>query len=168
MKENDVTDLLSPHELAAAVSGVTARICGLSFLPGAPFARGEAAGGRLFIFPVHGRRRFGLLLSCDRPASVALARRLAGVGADLTSGELVEASIRDLLARVAVGLEVALDGGRRQRPDVQRTAPVQEGTLGEGIPLCSDEVPGVRLWIVHRASPMSTPAFVSDVARDFQ
>src|SRR3569623_2082966 len=109
LKEDEVTDLASSHALAAAVSAITARICGMTFVPGEAPDRSEAARGRLFIFPVRGRRRFGLLLSCDRPTSVSLTCRMTGGAVDATPGELVEASIRDLLSRVAAGLERALD-----------------------------------------------------------
>lgn len=164
-----MTDLASSHALAAAVSAITARICGMTFVPGEAPDRSEAARGRLFIFPVRGRRRFGLLLSCDRPTSVSLTCRMTGGAVDATPGELVEASIRDLLSRVAAGLERALDASPAAWLDLARPRQAaKDAVLSEEVPLRSEDLPGIRLWVVRRAATRNTPDFVSDVARDFQ
>ena len=156
-------DTLSPDELASVVSLVTSRSCGMRFVPGDVFIRGEAVPGRLFIFPFNGKQRCSLLLSCDRPTSIVLASRLAQPGAVINSSELVEARIRDLLGRLAAGLESALDARRA----IRAGAPPHRDPV-ESVPLRSDDLPSVRLWVVSRTTALSTADFVSDVARDFQ
>ncbi|HEX2657875.1 MAG TPA: hypothetical protein VHU40_06370 [Polyangia bacterium] len=155
----------APHRLATAVSAITARLCGVTFVPGLPSARGEVVSGRLFVLPVHGRRRFGLLLSCDRATARELSIRLATTGTELTGSEVVEVNIRDLLARIATGLERALPTSPSQ---LVVGAASSEAWPAEGVPLLSEELPGLRLWIVQHAPLLSTPAFVSEIARDFR
>lgn len=161
-------EMLSPDELAAAVTAVTRWTCGASFVPRHGFVRGEPVSGRVFIYPFQVGRRFSLLLSCDRPTSVALAARLACREGDATTPATVESSIREFLGLLAGTLERALAAPDTERSKItQPETQITQREISDGILLRSDDMPGVRLWVVQRGSltPRSAPPAI--VSRKF-
>jgi len=165
-----LVDMLRPGDVAAAVSIVTAWSCGARFVPGSDVAGGGEVPGRVLIFPFQRGRRFGLLLSCDPPAALALAARLTRTDPGAIAPEAVELSLRELLGLIAAHLERTADltVGPRWSGEAPALCRLTTGQVSEGIALRSNEVPGAHLWIVQRTSAGGPRPVTVEHTRDFQ
>ena len=93
--------LTDVHEIAGLVSSVTEVMCGASFSPWDPLARGESLSGRMVLLPLIGPRAIRIALACDgrggRALAVAMLHRQAS---EMTSRQIDDA-IGEMLNAVA-------------------------------------------------------------------
>jgi hypothetical protein len=96
-----MSTLPEPAVLARLISNVTSSMCGTTFTPGDPLARGESLCGQMALLQLNGSRTFTVVVSSDSRGSRALGSAFFGVpDAELTQ-EMVDDAISELLNMVA-------------------------------------------------------------------
>src|ERR1051325_8724129 len=93
--------LTDPREMAQLVSYVTDIMCGVTFVPSDPLARGESLCGRMVMVSLQGEPPIDIVLSCDAQGSSALTAAMCRcTPAEVTTAKTDDA-IRELLNVVA-------------------------------------------------------------------
>jgi hypothetical protein len=140
--------LTDVEEIAGVVSAVTEVMCGATFAPWDPLARGESLSGRMVLLPMLGPRPIRIALACDARGSRALAAAMFHCAPTEVSQAQIDDAIRELLNVVAGQVQ------RKLRIDQALGMP-RPTTLAElGGPGIQDSVllrshgdVDIRLWI---------------------
>lgn len=93
--------LTDVDEIAKVVSAVTEVMCGASFAPWDPLARGESLSGRMVLMPMLGPRPIRIALACDARGSRALASAMFHCAPTEVTPAQIDDAIRELLNVVA-------------------------------------------------------------------
>ncbi|HET6150881.1 MAG TPA: chemotaxis protein CheX [Polyangia bacterium] len=96
-----MSTLPEPEVLARLISNVTAPMCGTTFAPGDPLARGESLCGQMAMIPLKGERNFTVVVSSDTRGSRALGSALFGCADAALTQEMIDDAIAELLNMVA-------------------------------------------------------------------
>jgi hypothetical protein len=103
-----MSTLPDPATLARLISNVTNAMCGTTFAPGDPLARGESLCGQMVMLQLNGERTFTVVVSSDSRGSRALGSAFFGCAdADLTQF-MVDDAIAELLNMVAGQISATL------------------------------------------------------------
>ena len=96
-----MSSLPEPAVLARLISNVTHAMCGTTFAPGDPLARGESLCGQMAMIPLKGQRNFTVVVASDSRGSRALGAAFFGCAEAELTQEMVDDAIAELLNMVA-------------------------------------------------------------------
>ena len=158
--------LPNPEKLAALVSNVTHTMCGTSFVPGDPLARGESLYLQMVMIPLIGDPNITVVLSSDVQGSRALGAAFYGLTDDKLTQAMIDDAIAELLNMVAGQLSMALQSDhslglptRTRLGDIARAVGMAGMTDG-AVLLRSEGAVDLGLWIFETlpAEEKSPPA----------
>ena len=104
----DMSTLPEPATLARLISNVTQAMCGTTFAPGDPLARGESLCGQMAMLPLKGERNFTVVVSSDVRGSRALGSALFGCSDPELTQAMIDDAIAELLNMVAGQISASL------------------------------------------------------------
>lgn len=152
-----MSKLPDPERLAALVSHVTHTMCGTSFVPGDPLARGDSLYLQMVMIPLIGEPNVTVVLSSDTKGSRALGAAFFGTTADKLSQEMIDDAIAELLNMVAGQISTSLQSGHSLGlPRRTTLSEIAKGGLlgmGDAVLLRSEGAVDLGLWILESASP---------------
>jgi hypothetical protein len=96
-----MSSLPEPAVLARMISAVTHAMCGTTFAPEDPLARGESLCGQMAMIPLTGQRSFTVVVASDSRGSRALGSAFYGCADPELTQEMVDDAIAELLNMVA-------------------------------------------------------------------
>jgi hypothetical protein len=140
--------LIDAEEIAGVVSAVTEALCGATFEPWDPLARGESLSGRMILLPLIGPRPLRIALAFDARGRNALAAAMFKCAAVDITPALADDAIRELLNIVAGQVQRTL--GINQPLGIPRPTTLAElGGPGaqDAVLLRSQGNADLRLWI---------------------
>jgi hypothetical protein len=150
-----MSSLPGPENLAVLVSNVTRTMCGTTFVPGDPVARGESLYLQMALITLSGDPDIAIVVSSDQKGSRALGRAFFGITDAQLTQPMIDDAIAELLNMVAGQLSSAL--GSRHRLGLPKRVKVKElaqlGGLGAGaeVLLRSEGAVDLGLWISETA-----------------
>jgi len=103
-----MSKLPDPETLAALVTNVTQTMCGTSFVPGDPLARGESLYLQMVMIQLTGDPDITIVLSYDVQGSRALGAAFYGLGDAKLTQQMIDDAIAELLNMVAGQICTAL------------------------------------------------------------
>jgi hypothetical protein len=150
-----MSKLPDAEKLAALVSHVTQTMCGTTFVPGDPLARGESIYLQMVMIPLIGDPSITVVLSSDTKGSRALGAAFYGsTDAKLTQA-MIDDAIAELLNMVAGQICTALQSnhslGLPRRTTLTEIAKGGLLGLGDAVLLRSEGAVDLGLWIVQAA-----------------
>jgi hypothetical protein len=151
--------------LARLVSNVTQTMCGTSFAPDDPLARGDSLHGRMVLIPIVGEPRISVVLSCDGPSCRALARALFQCEDKDLSTEMADDALRELLNMIAGQVTAAMQLDRSlglpRATDMMEIIEAGGLKTDDAVLLRSRGAIDLRLWVFEHASASSAASAVS-------
>lgn len=151
--------LTDVDEIALLVSAVTEVMCGATFAPWDPMARGESLSGRMVVLPMEGPRRIHIALACDSRGSRALASSMFGCPPAEVTPRQIDDAIRELLNVVAgqVQRKLKIDQplGTPRPTNLAEMSEAAGVGIGDAVLLRSQGNVDIRLWIFEQAAAPS-------------
>ena len=156
--------LTDVDEIAKLVSDVTEVMCGTTFAPLDPLARGESLSHRMVLLTLEGPRRIQIALACDSSGSRALAAAMYRCPLAAVTPAQIDDAIGELLNVVGGQIQRTLKIDQplgTPRPTTLAELS-QAGGVGiqDAILLRSQGNVDIRMWIYeqHDVSPQPAPA----------
>jgi len=148
-----MSKLPDAEKLAALVSHVTSTMCGVSFVPGDPLARGESLYLQMVMIPLRGDPDVTVVLSSDTQGSRALGAAFFSVADDKLTQQMIDDAIAELLNMVAGQISMALQSnhtlGLPRRTRLAEIARAGMATANGAILLRSEGAVDLGLWILE-------------------
>jgi hypothetical protein len=148
-----MSKLPDAEKLASLVSYVTSTMCGVSFVPGDPVARGESLYLQMVMIALRGDPDITVVLSSDGRGSRALGAAFFGIGEDKVSQQMIDDAIAELLNMVAGQVATAMQSnhtlGLPRRTKLSEIARAGMATLDGAVLLRSEGAVDLGLWILE-------------------
>jgi CheY-specific phosphatase CheX len=152
-----MSKLPSTESLAALVSHVTQTMCGVTFVPGDPLARGESICLQMVMIPLRGDPDITVVVSSDAEGSRALGAAFFGSAAAAVTQGMIDDAIAELLNMVAGQISTALGSahllGLPVRTSLAEIAKGRGLRLDDAALLRSEGEIDLGLWILEREAP---------------
>lgn len=149
-----ISKLPGPEDLAVLVSNVTSTMCGTTFVPDDPLARGESLCGQMVMIPLIGEGKITVVVSSDARGSRSLGAAFLGCARQLLTQQMIDDTIAELLNMVAGQISAALGYthslGLPRRTNLAEIAAGDGSGFDDAVLLRSEGQVDLRLWILQR------------------